>query len=256
MIGAPESALQYEAGIKFSFFDDRLILNTALFDVSRDNVATLTTLNVAESVVFDSQKTKGGEVPLDAAITDRWHVSANVTAQHAVITDNPQGITSVGNHPQGAPAYMANLWTTYELSIAGISGFHVGAGLSYLGKSYSDITRSSVRRSTGQRDQSVLAQSLERSPKLFREKLRLFPRGEVTALVHFVEVNQVVVAALSPGTGRLVDLARKHRDRRRNRDIDRIEIVRVIFPIELCRGCRRVRQPVERDVVEHLVFGQ
>jgi iron complex outermembrane recepter protein len=139
-IGAPESALQYEAGIKFAFLDDRLILNTALFDVSRDNVATLVTLNGAESVVFDSQKTKGGEVSLDAAITDRWHVSANVTAQHAVITDNPQGITSVGNHPQGAPAYMANLWTTYDFSIAGIPGFHVGAGLNYLGKSYSDIT--------------------------------------------------------------------------------------------------------------------
>jgi iron complex outermembrane receptor protein len=64
----------------------------------------------------------------------------NVTAQHAVITDNPQGITSVGNHPQGAPAYMANLWTTYDFAIAGIPGFHIGAGVNYMGKSYSDIT--------------------------------------------------------------------------------------------------------------------
>jgi iron complex outermembrane recepter protein len=139
-IGAPESALQYEAGIKFSFLDDRLVLNTAVFDVSRDNVATLTTINNIESVVFDSQKTKGGEASVDAKITDQWHVSANVTGQHAVITDNPQGITSVGNHPQGAPAFMANLWTTYDFSIAGRPGFHVGAGLNYMGKSYSDIT--------------------------------------------------------------------------------------------------------------------
>jgi iron complex outermembrane recepter protein len=139
-IGAPESALQYEAGIKFSFFDDRLVVNTAVFDVSRDNVATLTTINNIESVVFDSQKTKGAEASVDAKITDQWHVSANVTGQHAVITDNPQGITSVGNHPQGAPAFMANLWTTYDFSIAGIPGFHVGAGANYQGKSYSDIT--------------------------------------------------------------------------------------------------------------------
>jgi iron complex outermembrane receptor protein len=139
-IGAPESALQYEAGIKFSFLDDRFALNTALFDVSRDNVASLTTINGAESVVFDSQKTKGAEASVDAALTGHWHVSANVTGQRAVITDNPQGITSVGNHPQGAPAYMANLWTTYAFSIAGTPGFHVGAGLNYQGKSYSDIT--------------------------------------------------------------------------------------------------------------------
>ena len=139
-IGAPESALQYEAGIKFSFLDDRLVLNTAVFDVSRDNVAAAVTLNGVESVVFDSQRTKGAEASFDAAVTDHLHVLANVTAQHAVITDNPQGITSVGNHPQGAPAYMANIWTTYDFSISGMQGFHIGAGVNYVGKSYSDIT--------------------------------------------------------------------------------------------------------------------
>ena len=68
-IGAPESALQYEAGVKFSFLDDRYVLNTALFDVERDNVAALTTINNVESVVFDSQRTKGAEASLDASIT-------------------------------------------------------------------------------------------------------------------------------------------------------------------------------------------
>src|SRR5580698_2611614 len=78
-IGAPESALQYEAGIKFSFLDDRIVLNTAVFDVSRENVAAAVTLNGVESVVFDSQRTKGGEASIDAAITDHLHVLANVT---------------------------------------------------------------------------------------------------------------------------------------------------------------------------------
>jgi iron complex outermembrane receptor protein len=139
-IGAPESALQYEAGIKFSFLNDRYVVNTALFDVSRDNVAALTTVQGAETIVFDSQRTKGGEASLDASLTDQWHLIANVTAQHAVITSNPQGITSNGNHPQGAPAYLANLWTTYAFSIGGLPGFHVGAGVNYESKSYSDIT--------------------------------------------------------------------------------------------------------------------
>lgn len=139
-IGAPESALQYEVGVKFSFLDDRYVLNTALFDVSRDNVAALTTINGIESVVFDSQRTKGAEASLDANLTPQWHVVANFTAQDAKITDNPQGITSVGNHPQGAPAYIANLWTTYDFSIAGLTGFHVGAGVNYVSRTYSDIT--------------------------------------------------------------------------------------------------------------------
>lgn len=139
-IGAPEAALQYEVGIRFPLFDDRLIVNTALFDVKRDNVATLTTINGIESVVFDSQKTRGAEASIDAAITSRWHVVANATAQDPVITDNPQGISSMGNRPQGAPAYLANLWTTYDFSIEGVPGFHVGAGVNYVAKTYSDIT--------------------------------------------------------------------------------------------------------------------
>jgi len=139
-IGAPESALQYEAGVRFSFLDDRFVLNTAVFDVTRDNVASPLTVGGVETVVFDSQRTRGYEASLDYKVTDQWRVLANFTAQNAVITDNPQGITSVGNHPQGVPAYLANLWTTYRFSIAGVPGFIVGAGLNYRDKNYSDIT--------------------------------------------------------------------------------------------------------------------
>jgi iron complex outermembrane recepter protein len=139
-VGAPESALQYEAGIKFAWFDDRLVLNTAAFNVKRDNVASALTINGIETVVFDSQKTKGEEASLDAALTDQWHILVNATSQDPVITNNPQGVTSVGNHPQGAPDFLANLWTTYSFRIADMPGFRVGAGLNYQDKSYSDIT--------------------------------------------------------------------------------------------------------------------
>jgi iron complex outermembrane receptor protein len=139
-IGAPESALQYEAGVKFSFLDGQYVLNTALFDISRDNVATPTAINDIETVLFDSQRTKGAEASLDATITPQWHVIANFTAQDAKITGSPQAQSSVGNNPQGVPAYMANLWSTYTFSIANVPGFHVGAGVNYLSRMYNDIT--------------------------------------------------------------------------------------------------------------------
>lgn len=139
-IGAPEAAIQYEAGIKFPLFNDRIALNTAVFDVTRNNVATPVTLNGVEAVVFDAQRTRGFEASFDSRLTNQWHVLANVTYQDPVITDNPQGITSVGNRPQGAPAHMANLWSTYDFSIPGITGFRVGAGLNYMGETFSDIT--------------------------------------------------------------------------------------------------------------------
>jgi iron complex outermembrane recepter protein len=139
-VGAPESATQYEAGIKFPLFNNRIALNTAVFHVDRDHVATLVTLNGVETIVFDSQRTRGFEASFDGKVTEQWHLLANVTYQNPLITDNPQGITSVGNRPQGAPAHIANLWTTYDFSMAGLRGFKAGAGLNYLGKTFSDIT--------------------------------------------------------------------------------------------------------------------
>jgi iron complex outermembrane receptor protein len=140
-IGAPESALQYEAGVKLSMLHDKVVVNTSVFNISRDNVATLFTNSLGqESVAFDSQLTNGIEASLDAAITDQWHLLANATAMEAVLTSAPQTPTEVGNHPQGVPAYMANLWTTYTFAINGIAGFKVGAGLNYRDKTYSDPT--------------------------------------------------------------------------------------------------------------------
>jgi iron complex outermembrane recepter protein len=139
-IGAPESALQYEGGIRFSFLNERVVLNTAVFNVSRDNVATLLTVGPVENVVFDSQLTNGVEASLDAKITEQWHLLANATAQEAVVTSAPQALTTIGDHPQGVPAYMANLWSTYKFAIGGIKGFQVGLGANYRDKTYSDTT--------------------------------------------------------------------------------------------------------------------
>jgi iron complex outermembrane recepter protein len=139
-IGAPESALQYEAGVKLSLLHDKVVVNTSVFNISRDNVATLFASGSQELVAFDSQLNNGIEASVDAAITDHWHLLANATAMEAVVTNAPQAPTTMGNHPQGVPAYMANLWTTYTFSINGITGFKVGAGLNYQDKTYSDTT--------------------------------------------------------------------------------------------------------------------
>jgi iron complex outermembrane receptor protein len=145
-IGPDESALQYEGGLKYFFLNDRLTLNTAIFRIYRNNVATPFT-NAAgnEAVAFDSYRIDGVEASLDAKVTEQWHVLANATAMDPVVTASPQtAATALGtvldHAPQGVPRYLANLWTTYDFTIAGIHGFQVGAGINYQDKSYSDNT--------------------------------------------------------------------------------------------------------------------
>jgi iron complex outermembrane recepter protein len=137
-IGAPESARQYEAGIRFTFFNDRVVLNTSAFNVSRDNVATL--ISATDTIVFDSQLTNGVEASLQAKITEQWQILANVTHQEAVVTGAPQTPSELGNRPQGVPENMANIWSTYKFAINGVPGFQVGLGANYRDKTYSDPT--------------------------------------------------------------------------------------------------------------------
>jgi iron complex outermembrane receptor protein len=137
-IGAPESARQYEAGVRFSFLNERVVLNTSVFNVSRDNVATL--ISATQAIVYDSQLTNGEEASLIAKITDQWSVLANATHMDAVITSAPQTPTTLGNRPQGVPANMANIWSLYKFSLGGISGFQFGIGANYRDRTWSDPT--------------------------------------------------------------------------------------------------------------------
>ena len=85
------------------------------------------------------------------------------------------------------------------------------------------------------------------------EQLRLFPGGEMAAFVDLVEIDELVIGPLGPTPRRLIVLAGKDAHRSRDRDVGGVVKVDVTFPIEASRGNRRVRQPIEREVVEHVV---
>jgi iron complex outermembrane receptor protein len=57
-----------------------------------------------------------------------------------VVTVAPNAPATIGNIPQGVPANMANVWTTYKFSLGGISGFQAGIGTNYRDRTWSDTT--------------------------------------------------------------------------------------------------------------------
>lgn len=124
-IQAPESGLQYEAGIKIAALNDHLMLTAAGFDVKRNNVFTL----VGDVPVFNDQKTQGGEANLQLLVGRGWKILANGTGQHAALTDNPSNPAATGKRPVGVPQHIFNLWTTYDLNFTRIGGFTIGGGL-------------------------------------------------------------------------------------------------------------------------------
>ena len=101
-----------------------------------------------------------------------------------------------------------------------------------------------------------LAQCPERRADFFGEELRLFPGGEVAALVDLVVVDEVGVGPFGPAPRRLILLAGEDADRHRDGHALDVEEATPEFPVETGRRDPRVREPVERDVVEDLLARQ
>src|SRR5918994_477084 len=96
----------------------------------------------------------------------------------------------------------------------------------------------------------------ERGADLLTEELRLLPGGEVAALVDLVVIDEVGICLLCPTPRRLILLARKDAHSHRNGDALGVEKATLVFPVETRRRDPRVRQPIQRDVVEDLVTRQ
>jgi iron complex outermembrane recepter protein len=133
---APESGLEYEAGIKFSTPDGRFVFMPAAFAIYRTNVFTEDT--TTDTITFDAQNSRGVDADMQFAITPQWHLLANAIAQNAVLTAVPGTPADVGNWPVGVPRYIFNTWTSYDFAINGIHGFRVGGGLSFNSKTYAN----------------------------------------------------------------------------------------------------------------------
>ena len=73
------------------------------------------------------------------------------------------------------------------------------------------------------------------------------------AFVNFVVIDQFVIGPLRPTPRRFIIFARKYAHGSGDGDVDGVVKPDSTFPIETSRGNRRVRQPIKRDVVEHVV---
>src|SRR5687768_739640 len=101
-----------------------------------------------------------------------------------------------------------------------------------------------------------MANRPERGSDFLGEEMWLLPGGEVTTLVDLVVVDEAGIRPLRPTPRRLILLARKHAHGDRDGNPLGVEEAAPVFPVETRRGDARVREPVERDVVEDLVTRQ
>jgi iron complex outermembrane receptor protein len=155
----PEKALQYEIGAKTEWFDRRLRVNVAAFDIKYDDLQVLLqlipvgapagtpgvlfTLNAADS------KSKGAEVEFSVAPTDRWLISGSFATLDAKFTsffvppgyNLPSGATATANNGKylrNAPKQAYNLLVRYTQPLSNGGQLSLQADTRHKDKVYSD----------------------------------------------------------------------------------------------------------------------
>ena len=138
------TSVQYEAGVKWQLLDDRLLLTSAIFDITKSDVLVsedyqgeFEDIETVTSQVGE-QRHKGFEMAAQGAVSDKLFVMASVMNLDAVYDKdtNYTGLT-----PIDAPKWSASLWSRYEVT----ENLAINAGAFYEGERFADKDNTIVK---------------------------------------------------------------------------------------------------------------
>lgn len=143
----PEENTNIELGGRISFWEDRLMLQGAVFQTKKDNAKETDPLgNTVRS--GDSQEVSGVELGVAGMITDEWSINANYTFLDTETTDctptAPATVcANIGNQIAFTPENAASLWTTYNFT-GGLAGLEIGGGVTYQSEVFLNVQNTAI----------------------------------------------------------------------------------------------------------------
>ena len=126
----PEKFVNYEAGVKWSAFEN-MAMTAALFRIERSNVSAPDPQAgqpggppAGALILVDGQRNQGLELSLVGSITDRWTVIGSYAYQDGEISTTQSATVQKGATLASLPKNTFSLWNRYSLSA--VWGFGLG----------------------------------------------------------------------------------------------------------------------------------
>ncbi|HTY43347.1 MAG TPA: TonB-dependent receptor [Thermoanaerobaculia bacterium] len=123
----PQSALQYEAGVKTEWFGKRLSATASVYQLTKKNIPTTDPNDPIYTIAIGEARSRGVELDIAGEITPNWRVIGGYSYIEAVITKDNSGLA--GLPFPGVPRNSGSLWTTYQVSGGVLKGLTGGAGI-------------------------------------------------------------------------------------------------------------------------------
>ncbi|MBN9561237.1 MAG: TonB-dependent siderophore receptor [Alphaproteobacteria bacterium] len=142
---APEENETYEVGTKWDVLDNRLTLNGALFQITKQNARVPDPNNSAFNILAGSQRVRGFELGANGNITEAWQIFAGYAYLDSQVTSSTSAaVATLGEPLANTPMHTLSVWTTYQLPWHGLQ---IGGGINFVS---SRIASSSPNSTTGQ----------------------------------------------------------------------------------------------------------
>ncbi|EHJ93412.1 TonB-dependent siderophore receptor [Vreelandella boliviensis] len=149
----PETAQQYETGIKYLSNDGNFSITGSIFDLTRQNVTTADLDNPGFNQQTGEWRSRGLELEARASLPVGVDLVASYTYLDQEVTESNED--DLGKRPTGTPENMANLWANYQFNDGILNGLGLGAGVRYIGSSYYDSANENSLPSTTLFDASL-----------------------------------------------------------------------------------------------------
>lgn len=137
----PETAKQYEVGMKYQPTGWDSYLTLSAFDLRRQNVLTTDVVNPSFSVQEGEVTSRGVEFEGVFKPLEGLNVITSYSINNVEVTkDNPNfaGTSNKGKTPARTPRHLASMWSDYTLQSGPLAGLGFGAGVRYTGSTYGD----------------------------------------------------------------------------------------------------------------------
>ncbi|MDO9214657.1 MAG: TonB-dependent receptor [Methylococcales bacterium] len=125
----PQIGEQFEAGIKTSLFNDRLLATLAYYHLTKENLLTpdLSTADTTDSIAIGKQRSQGIELDVTGQITNGLSLIGSYAYTDARVTKDASGYE--GKRLSNVPENAGSLWLKYDFSVhEPLNGLSVGVG--------------------------------------------------------------------------------------------------------------------------------
>jgi iron complex outermembrane receptor protein len=130
----PQSAEQFELGVKYQPPGSASSYTAALYDIREENRRTADPANPANQIQIGQARSKGLELEAVTAVTRAFDVVASFSANSTRVTRSNVAAEQ-GKRVSSVPGRQAALWGRYKMPLAG-GLLSVGAGVRHIGSSW------------------------------------------------------------------------------------------------------------------------